>query len=244
MRRIHRGWLGTVTLAVLLLAVSALAGCTTKVVTTSTAQPTNTVTASGSGKTMAAPDEASMTFGVTKQNTNAKKALSEASAVAKDITSALKKQGIAAEDIQTSNVSIYPQQTDQSGKVVITGYQASISVTAKIKDIGTLGEIITAANEAGADTISGPSFTISEDSKYRAVAIDKAVADARKSAEAMAKAAGKSVGDVLSMSTANVTYPIPMSGGAYSAKDAAASVPIEPGQLEVTADVTVVFELK
>ncbi len=185
-----------------------------------------------------------MTFGVTKENSNAKKALSEASATAAKITSALKKQGIAGEDIQTSNVSVYPQQIDRGGKPVITGYQASISVTAKVKDIGTLGDVITAANDAGADTISGPSFNISENSRYQAEAIDDAVAKARKSAEAMAKAAGKTVGDVLSMGTTDVNVPIPLAGRAWAADSAKASVPIEPGQLEVTADVTVVFELK
>ena len=240
----HRALLAALALAVLLVAGSALSGCTTKVVTASNAQPTNTVTSSGSGKVQAVPDEAVMAFGVTAQDANAKKALDEASAAAKKITAALKKEGIASEDIQTSNVSVYPQQTDQSGKVVITGYQATISVNAKVKDIGNLGDIITAANDAGADTISGPSFTISEDSTYRAEAIDKAVADARKSAEAMAKAAGKSVGDVLSMSSANVSVPLPMGGTAYAADAARAAVPIEPGQVEVTADVTVVFELK
>lgn len=236
-------WFGVLATSALLAAIS-LSGCTTKVVTTSTAQPTNTVTASGSGKVMAVPNEASMTFGVTTQDANAKKALSKASAAAKNITAALKKAGIAAEDIQTSNVSVYPQQDNQDGKPVITGYQATISVTAKVKDIGTLGDVITAASDAGADTISGPAFAIAEDSEYRAQAIDKAVADARKSAEAMAKAAGKSVGDVLSMSSANVNVPIPLGERGYSAADAKASVPIEPGQLEVTADVTVVFELK
>ncbi len=236
--------LRAVTAAVLLVTAVVLAGCQTKVVTAPAGRPVNSVTASGSGKVMAAPDEAQMTFGVTRQSPDAKKALDQASSAAEKITSALKKAGIDNEDIQTSNVSVYPLQEDRDGKPVITGYQASISVTAKVKDIGEFGNVITSANEAGADTISGPSFTISEDSEYRAEAIDKAVADARKSAEAMAKAEGKSVGDVLSMSTANVNIPIPMAAGAYSAEDVRAAVPIEPGQLEVTAEVTVAFELK
>ena len=78
----------------------------------------------------------------------------------------------------------------------------------------------------------------------RAKAIDEAVADARQSAEAMAKAAGKSVGEVLSMSSSDVgLVPGPM----YSTSDmagAAKDVPIEPGQLDITANVVVVFELK
>ncbi len=226
------------------VSIAALSGCTTKVVTAPAAQPLNTVTASGNGKVSAAPDEAVMTFGVTKQSPDAKKALKAASAVGKEITEALKQAGIDAKDIQTQNVSVYPQQTTQGNKVIITGYDASLVVTTKVRDIERLGDVITAANEAGANSINGPAFIISEESPYRAQAIDKAVADARKSAEAMAKAAGKSVGEVVSMSTSNVTVPIPMGGVAYSADAAKASVPIEPGQLDVSADVTVVFELK
>ena len=203
----RRTWPLAIALLIMALASSLVAGCQTKVITTPAGQPPNTVTASGTGKTMAVPDEASMTFGVTRRNANAKKALNEASKVAEDITAAVKKAGVDAKDIQTSNVSVYPQQTDRDGKVVITGYEASISVTAKIKDIGTLGDVIAAANDAGADTISGPAFTISEDSEYRAKAIDDAVAQARKSAEAMAAAADKSVGEVLSLSSANVSVP-------------------------------------
>lgn len=233
-----------VTVIVLLAALLALAGCETKVVTAPTEQPANTVTASGSGEIPAAPDEASMTFGVTRRSSDAKQALDQASAVAEDITAALVKSGIEKADIQTSNVSVYPQQTERDGKPVVTGYEASISVTAKVKDIGSLGKVITAASDAGADTIGGPTFTISEDSDYRAQATEKAVADSRKNAESMAKAAGKSVGDVLSMSSANVNVPIKGAYDTYTAEAARAAVPIEPGQLQVTADVTVVYELE
>jgi uncharacterized protein YggE len=238
----HRSAIAMLALAGL-AALLALTGCTTKVVTAPASQQINTVTASGNGKAYAAPDEATMSFGVTKRSADAKKALAEASAAAKDITDAIIKAGVAKKDIQTSNVSVYPQQTDQNGKPVITGYEASIQVTVKIREIGDLGAIITAANEAGADTISGPSFSVAEDSPYRDEAIGKAVDDARREAEAMAKAANKSVGEVLNISSTSVNVPIYSRDMAY-ATGAAKDVPIETGQLEITADVTVVFELK
>jgi uncharacterized protein YggE len=226
----------------LALALVALAGCGTAS-TSSTGTAANTVTASGAGTTQAAPDTAEMSFGVTTMSSNAKTALDDAAKIAERIASAVKKQGIAGEDIQTRDVSVYPQSSDQNGKQVITGYQASLSVQVKVRDIAKLGEVISAANAAGANTISGPSFTIDDPAPVRAEAIDEAVADARKSAEAMAKAAGKSVGDVLSISSSDMgSFPGPM----YSASDVATakSVPIEPGQLDITATVVVVFELK
>ena len=230
-------------LAALALALVALPGCG-EATTTTAGAAANTVTASGAGATQAVPDTAEMSFGVSTMSPNAKSALDEASRTAEQIASSLKKQGIADEDIQTQDVSVYPQTVDQDGKQVITGYQASLSVRVKVRDIARLGEIISAANAAGANNISGPTFTIDDPAPARAKAIEGAVADARKSAAAMAKAAGKSVGGVLSMSSSDVgLVPGPM----YSTSDmagAARAVPIEPGQLDISASVVVVFELK
>lgn len=229
-------------LGALALGLAALAGCSNSG-SASEGAPANTVTASGSGASQAVPDTAEMSFGVTTISADAKSALDDASKVAAQITAAVKKQGVAAKDIQTRDVGLYPQTTDQNGKQVVTAYRASLSVQVKVRDIATLGEVIAAANEAGANTISGPSFTIADPAPVRAEAIDKAVADARKSAEAMAKAAGKSVGEVLSLSSSDVgAIPYQVYGDARA--EAAKSVPIEPGQLEVTATVVVVFELK
>ena len=133
-------------LVALALALGALAGCTTATTTTTAGAATNTVTASGAGTTQAVPDTAEMSFGVTTTSPNAKSALDEASKGAEQIASAVKKQGIAAEDIQTQDVSVYPQTVDQNGKQVITGYQASLSVQVKVRDISKLGEVISAVS--------------------------------------------------------------------------------------------------
>jgi uncharacterized protein YggE len=234
-------------LAARALALIALAGggeAGTTATTAAAGAVANTVTASGAGTAQAVPDTAEMSFGVTTTSPNAKSALDEASKVAEQIADAVKKQGVADEDIQTQDVSVYPQTVDQDGKQVITGYQASLSVRVKVRDIAKLGEVITAANAAGANSISGPMFTVDDPAPARAEAIDEAVADARKSAEAMAEAAGKSVGEVLSMSSSDVGL---VAGAMYSQADmagAAEAVPIEPGQLDITANVIVVFELK
>jgi uncharacterized protein YggE len=232
-------------LAALSLALVALAGCgEAATTTTGTGAAANTVTASGGGTAQAVPDTAEMYFGVSTMSSNAESALEDTSKGADQIAAAVKKQGVAAEDIQTQDVSVYPQTTEQDGKQVITGYEASLSVSVKVRDIAKLGEVISAANAAGANTISGPTFTVADSASARAEAIDEAVADARTSAEAMAEAAGESVGDVLSISS-NDTGAVPMAYGATGTMDGAAkSVPIEPGQLDISASVIVVFELE
>jgi uncharacterized protein YggE len=228
-----------------LVVALALAGCQTKVVTTDGATPLNTVTSQGNGTAPTAPDMAQMSFGVTAQNADAKVALDTASKTAEQIATALKNVGVKAEDIQTANVSLYPQQDYREGQApVILGYQASISVNAKVRDLGAVGDVIAAATNAGATNIGGPTFTLDDDAAAREAAIADAVDDARTRAEAMAKAAGKSVGAVIAISETGVSVPKVYYDERAVAADMAGSVPIEPGQLDITASVTVVFELK
>lgn len=227
--------------ALVALALAA-SGCTTRVVTTGDGGGANTVTASGTGQVSAVPDEAVMWFGVSERAKDAKSALDGASKKAEAISAELKKQGVAAEDIQTAGVNVYPQYGRDGNDV--TGFEASVNYTATVTDIERLGEIITALANAGAQNVSGPSFGISEDASYRRDAIKKAVDDARMQAEEMADAADKSVGDVVSITSSSVNVPFPMYADKRSLAEDSAAVPIEAGTLDVSASLTVVFELK
>jgi uncharacterized protein YggE len=239
----NKTWL---VLAIALIAGAlVLGGCTTKVVSAPAGSVLYTVTASGEGKAIAAPDQAEMSFGVTTQGAEAKKTLDDAAKQADKIIAALKRAGVAAEDLQTSGVSLYPQQDYSNDRAPrITGYQATIQVRVTMKDISKVGDIIEAGAGAGANQISGPTFTLSEKSVSREEAIKAAVADAKSRAEVMAKAAGKSVGDVISVSETGVNAPPIYYGAEKSSLDASYAAAIEPGTLDVTASVTIVFELE
>jgi len=222
----------------------ALGGCTTRVVTTDGATPLYTVTAAGTGTTASAPDTAEMYFGVTILKTDAKSALENASAAADAITKAVKNAGVAAEDIQTANVSVYPQYSYAEGKSpAITGYSATVQVRVKLRDFETIGDVISAASNAGANEISGPNFTLSDDAEARATSLTLAVENARRQAQVMAEAAGKSLGEIVSISETGVSVPV-IYGNRAAYDTIESGVPIEAGQLDVTASVTVVFELK
>ena len=227
------------------LAVGALAlsGCTTKVVTTEGAAPLHTVTSGGEGKAVSAPDMAEMYFGTAVVAQDAKPALGQANDTAKKIADAVKSAGVDAKDIQTANVSVWPEQNYEGDKATITGYRASIQVRVKIRDIDEIGTVIGAASDAGANEIGGPSFMLDDDDAVRAEAIELAIDDARARAEVMAKAAGKSLGEIISVSETGSSAPI-YYGARAEAMDAASAVAVEPGQLDIVASVTVVFELK
>lgn len=233
-------------LAVLALAALALGGCTTKVVTSDGATPLNTVTAAGAGTASAAPDEAEMTFGVTNRADKADDALKLSTDKAKAIIDAVKKAGVDDKDVQTAAISVYPEYANQTeGKTPqITGYTATISVRAKIRNVDKVGDVIGAAVDVGANEIGGPTFMIGDDSDARDAAIEQAIEDAKRRAETMAKAAGKSLGAIIAVSETGTTAIPYYSERSAVADTMAAGVPIEPGQLDVTANVTVVFELK
>jgi uncharacterized protein YggE len=231
------------------VAALLLGGCTTRVVTTPASGPQlGTVTAQGSGTVSAIPDQAVMSFGVSAQTKDAKSALDQVAGKADKVAAALKGAGVADKDIQTANVSVYPQYGNQpvtsSAQPPIVGYQTSLSVTAKVRDLASLSKVIGAASSAGVDSINGPTFSIAEDSTYREQAIAKAVADARTTGAAMAKAAGKSLGEVVSVTSNAASPPIRTFADSTAASASAGSVPIQPGQLDVNSDVTVIFELK
>lgn len=229
---------------ILALAVGsiALSGCGTTIVS-GDGTALRTITASGEGRSLAAPDTAEMTFGATASGQDPKAVLAEAGTISKAIVDAVKGAGVDADDIQTSGVSLYPRYDyTSSGKPSISGYEAQVNVLAKVRDVAKLGDVIDAASGAGATTIYGPSWSLSEDSEQADLAIDEAIADARRRAEAMASAVGESIGDVVTVTESSVESPIIYSSRTMAA-DATESgkVGIEPGNLEVTANVTVTF---
>lgn len=229
--------------AVLVLGVLALGGCSTKVITTDGAAPLYTVTTNGTGETVAAPDMAEMYFGAAVQSEDAKDALGRANDLAEAITAAVKDAGVASEDIQTASVSVYPEQAFNGPEPVITGYRASIQVRVKVRDIEKIGDVIGAASDAGANEIGGPSFMLDEDAEATNEAIELAIDDARNRAEVMAKAAGKQLGEIISVSEIGASVPL-YRGAVAESMDAASAVAVEPGQLDISTTVTVVFELK
>lgn len=196
----------------------------------------DSVTTIGHGVVTVAPDEATVTAGVHTQAATAAEALSQNSARMNDVIAALKSHG--GKDLQTQQVSLYPQSKEDG---TITGYTADNSVSAS-SPIAGAGALIDAAVGAGANTVSGPTLSVSnQDARYRD-ALKKAVEDARAKALALADAGGFGIGPVSTVVEQTTSAPQPIFAAA--AKDAAASTPIEPGTQDVTADVTVTFSIR
>jgi uncharacterized protein YggE len=223
--------------AVVLVAIAALAGVgRPEAARGDTGAVADSVTTTGHGVITVAPDEATVTAGVHTQAATAAEALSQNSARMNDVIAALKEHG--GKDLQTQQVSLYPQSKEDG---TITGYSADNSVSASASIAGA-GALVDAAVGAGANTVSGPTLSVSDrDARYRD-ALKKAVADARAKALALADAGGFGIGPVSTVVEQTSGAPQPIFERAAVAKDAA--TPIEPGTQDVTADVTVTFAIR
>jgi len=164
------------------------------------------------------------------------------------IIDALKKAGIAEQDIQTSNFSVSPQyppyQQNQTQPPRISGYQVSNQVTVRVKNLGKLGNILDTLVQVGANQINGISFDIDQPNPLQNDARKLAVADARAKAELYAAAAHVTLGRVLQISEATIVVgPQPR---AYAMDKVAtqSSVPIAAGQQTLSANVSLIYEIQ
>ena len=197
-----------------------------------------TITVTGNGTANATPDKASFSFGVTTNAATASLALSKNAQQARAIIDALKNSGVDSSDIQTSQVSLWPQTSDD-GKT-ITGYQASntVTVTAPVEKSG---DLVDAAVSAGANNVDGPSLSVSDQSAAYAAAMKKAVADAQSKAQAIASASGLTVGGIVHITDEGSSTPGPIMYAAALAAPEKAAPPIQAGTQEIQASVTVTY---
>lgn len=223
--------------AAVLVGVAAFAGVAVPESAHGDSTQTDTVTTNGHGVITAVPDEATVSAGVRTDGATAAGALSANATKMNAVIAALK--AASGDEIQTQEVSLYPT-TDPQGKV--TGYTAQNSVSAKAK-IADAGALVDAAVGAGANTVDGPSLTLSDQDALYRDALKKAVQDARAKALALADAGGFGVGPVSTVIEQSAAgQPVFARPVALAAKDA--STPIEPGTADVTADVTVTFTIR
>ena len=224
--------------AVLLLTAAALAGVArpegARAVDGST-QSTDSITVSGNGSIVAVPTTATLSLGVDSRATTAKAAIAANAREMRAVIDAVKAAG--GRNVGTQSVSLSQVFGPTGGDP--TGFAASNVVSATI-DVDKAGAVIDAAVGAGANQVNGPTMSVADQDKLYRQALKAAVADARLSAEALAGAAGRSLGKVTSVVENSGSTPVPMFAKAGVADSA---TPIEAGTQQTTASVTVTFAL-
>lgn len=201
--------------------------------------PPASLTVTGTGSVGAEPDMATITLGVTQQAATASAAMAQTSAQTLRILTGLEGAGIAARDVQTTNLSLQPNWVNRSsGRAQIDGYVAANTVMVRVRDLPALGEVLDKVVGLGANTFSGLSFGLQTPEPKQDEARRAAVLDAMRKAQLYAEAAGVNLGPVLSITEAGGATPRPMMMEA-----ARSAVPVAAGEVSLSASVTVVFAL-
>jgi uncharacterized protein YggE len=207
-------------------------------------EPARGITVNGTGTVEVEPDQAQLWFGVESAGATAKAALAANATQMRKLLDALRAAG--ATDLQTQHVSLSPRYVERPVDASVpsvggNGYTAHNSVSATVKQLGRAGAVIDAAVAAGANHVSGPMLTVADPEELYREALEAAVADARESAEALADAADLELGRVTAVVEGGSAVPPPTAMAARAADEAAGSTPIEPGEQEISATVTVTF---
>ncbi|MGL5008403.1 MAG: SIMPL domain-containing protein [Paracoccaceae bacterium] len=204
------------------------------------ADTARTITVTGEGIVETAPDQATISLGVTTNAETAVAALAANSEAMAKVMEQLKAAGVDAADLQTANLSLNPNWSgyDSSSNPEIAGYVASNLLNVRVRDLDDLGTILDAAVTDGANTMNGITFGLSEPNPVMNEARTRAVADATSRAGILAMAAGATLGPIVSI-TEGGTFP----GPAPMFRAEASAVPIASGELAMTASVTVTFEI-
>lgn len=217
----------------------------------------STLSTSGTATAKVKPDKFTVTVGVETNGTTAQEATSKNANLTADVIAALKDLGVAEDQVSTSSynvnpvyeqkpldqpcIDIYPPPPECQPKQQIIGYVASSSLSVTLDTDGNAdaGKVIDTAIEAGANTVNGVFFFVSQEKQdeVRDSLIEDAIADARHRADIAAGTVDMQVSGIRSISLNDVFFPV-LSGGAELQ---AADTQILPGEQEVTMTVTIVY---
>jgi len=212
---------------------------------------TRTISVSGTGVVKIDPDTASISLGVIANDESLEVAQETVSTGLVAITQSLTDAGIAAEDIQTTSYNVYPvPEYDRDGNYVgVERYEVSAGLTVIVRDIDSVGTVLDAAVDAGANNVWGISFYVEDPSTAASQARQAAVEDARGKADELATAGGMVVVNIVSITESYAPDPTARQYD-YPAADmemagsGSGAVPVSPGQAEVRVEVQVVFEIE
>ncbi len=213
---------------------------------TTTTVPTPSVSVSGTGKITVKPTIARIRFGVSTHDKAANAAQTANDAIMAKITAALKAAGISADDIQTTGYSLQPRWVwDKTNeKNIQDGYDMNHNVVVTVRTIADAGKMVSLIADNGANVVSDISFDVDDATleQTRLAALDLAMTNARKRADVVAKAAGKTITSVQTVNVNENSYmPYPMYKAADSAVAGSAAAPVEAGTMDIVMSVTVTY---
>lgn len=202
------------------------------------------IVSAGRGDTTIAPTSAVFTVSVTTRAATAARAAAENAQRLASTLSWLRSQGLAPGDLTTVGYSVGQHYEEQRGRQTPAGFVARNTVRVEVRRLDDLGKVIDAALTGGATEISSPQFLSTHLREGRRAALAEAVREARADAEAIARAAGGSLGRLISANSGVSSPMFRAAGGEVMLAGGVSGGPthIMPRDLAVSAQVTVRWE--
>jgi len=218
--------------------------------TSSNDSPIPALTVRGTSEVAAAPDQALVQLGAAVRSERAADAQQQVNHIVVAILKAVKAAGIPAENISTAELTLAPvyEQTNRSSAGQanlprIVGYSATNVVRVEINELNKIGNVIDSGINAGANRLEGLSFTLRDDALFRQKALQQAALNARQKAGAIASALNLGLVRILEITEEGVHTVQPQFRIQRMAA-AAESTPIAPGQIQVSASVTISYQIE
>lgn len=204
------------------------------------------IAVTGEGSVRRMPDLAVVSAAVSVRDRKLDAARDRANARASEILAALHTIGVLEEDVQAPSLQVHPTYDHVRGTTKLSGYEATRPFSIRVRDISQLGVIFDVLVDDGPTQIHGTSMELAEPEGAAQEALAAAVAHAQGRAEALATAAGVTLGAPLRIEEEGGGMPAPFAMRAMKAELAADSVPTEvaPGEIEISARVRVWFALE
>ncbi len=211
-------------------------------------RPVPQITVSGDGKVSAAPNIGLLTFGVqTGRMTSAKTAMDKLAKDMNAVIAAVKGAGVEEKDITTQQLSLSPAYDWNNGQQISRGFEASQMLSVKVRNLDTIGDVLSAATNAGANSAGGVQFTIDDPDALQAEARQKAIAEAKEKATVLAKQLGVTLKRISGFNENSGGYPTPMMYGIGGMKDVAVrseALEIPAGEQDIHSNVTITYEIE
>ena len=207
------------------------------------AAPGAEITVTGSGQVEGKPDTASFGIGVDTTASSAVSALEQNNAQVTSLENSLEANGVLAKDIQTSWLDL---STNTNSNGTVTGFEADDQLNVTMRNLSDLGAALDAAVHATGNgvTLNGISFSISNQSALLAAARAQAMLSARTEADQLAGGAGMTLGPIVKVIDQENAYQPPYYSNAAAFASTSSRVPVQPGQQQISVQVTVVYQLK
>jgi uncharacterized protein len=230
-----------------LVAVCGVSAAPAPAETAAAAAPLSSIRVTGEARVSARPDRVQIDIGVASEAPLSQQAAAANARELEAVLAAVRRAAGPGAELRTLSYSLSPKyQYHPGAEPTLSGYTALNVVEVTLDDLARIGDVVDAATRSGANRVRGIQFTLRDQDAVRAQALKEAATRARAEADVLAAALGLRILRVLSVEESSPRFvPIRMAMAAARTAGAAVDVstPVEPGTLDVSAQITLTVEV-